>query len=92
VLDRVGFGPTQHIETEDGEPFKFTLNIPEPIDEIRRIIVQPVDPAERYLQWVSADRIDLIREWIQEGMRAEEEGLPKLHDDFPTLLGVKDNT
>ena len=90
MLDRVGFGPTQHIGTEDGEPFKFTLNIPEPIEEIRRIVVQPVDPAERYLQWVPADRIDLIRKWIQEGMRAEEEGLPKLHDHFPTLLGVKD--
>jgi len=85
VLDRVGFGPTQHIETEDGEPFKFTLNIPEPIEEIRRIIVQSVDPADRYLRWVPADRIAVMREWMAEAMTAEAEKMPPLHDDIPVL-------
>ena len=83
ILDRTGFGPTKTITGENGEPLKFTMDLGDsPITCIRRIIVGPVD---RYLPWVPADRIAVMREWMAEAMTAEAEKRPPLHDDTSLL-------
>ena len=83
ILDRTGFHPTQKL-TGDGAamPGSFTFSI-EPVTEIKTTFV---DPIEKYLKWIPEDRIALMRAWFREGMLAEQQKKPPLHDDFEPLL------
>ena len=83
VLDRTGYGPTKTIVGDGATtPMSFTLNLDKPVTKITRTIV---DPADRFLRWVPADRIAAMRKWMAEAMTAEAEKRPPLHDDIPSL-------
>ena len=88
-MDRTGFHPTQKL-TGDGVtmPGSFTLDIGEkPITKIETVLV---GPTERYLKWIPADRIALMRAWFRDGMLAEQQKKPPLHDDFEPLLSTEE--
>ena len=87
ILDRTGFHPTQTITGENGKPFKFTMDLGNPITQITNVIV---GPTERYLKWIPADRIALMRAWFREGMLAEHQKKPPLHDDSKPLLSTEE--